>query len=104
MGGRITAKLLTTNPDRFLSATLTASSGDRNWSDANQKTNDAAAIDAEAGSFRTLILSIAPTDQPLPTDEMIRQQSAEIVARNDRFTLAASYRARGRLAVTNTEM
>ena len=36
-GGRITAKLLTTNPGRFLSATLTASSGERNWNDPAQR-------------------------------------------------------------------
>ncbi len=43
MGAGITAKLLTTNPDRFLTAKLGGAAGRQNWT-----TQDEAAADAEA--------------------------------------------------------
>jgi hypothetical protein len=72
MGAGITAKLLTTSPDRFLTVTLSGVAGKQNWT-----TQDAAA-EAEAVEleqvipFRSSILRTAPPDQPKPTDEMVQ--------------------------------
>src|SRR5262249_11244769 len=79
MGGAIVVKLLTTHPDRFLTATLGGSAGRRHWTPNDDRKVETEAGEIEKGSFRPLILLVAPTDQPPPTDEFVRQQSQVIL-------------------------
>jgi pimeloyl-ACP methyl ester carboxylesterase len=105
LGGAITAKLLTTNPDRFITSILGGSSGRRRWTDQDERDAEAAAAELEGGlPYRALILSTAPTDQPRPTEEAIRKRSQEIVATNDPLAHAALVRARRELVVTDSQM
>jgi pimeloyl-ACP methyl ester carboxylesterase len=105
LGGAITAKLLTTNPDRFITSTLGGSSGRRRWTDQDERDAQAAAAEFESGvPYRSLILATAPTDQPPPTEEAIRKRSQEIVATNDPLAHAALVRARRELVVNDSQM
>jgi len=105
LGGIITAKLLTTNPDRFITVTLVAASGRRTWTAQDERSAEATAADLESGvPYRSLILGSAPTDQPPPTEEAIRESSRRLVAKNDPLAHAALTRARRDLVVTDAQM
>lgn len=105
LGATITAKLLTTNPDRFITATLSGHSGVRSWTAQDETAAQAAADEMERGiPFRSLILAIAPTDEPRPSEEAIRQRSQQLVAVNDPLGLAALNRQRRKLVVTSSGM
>lgn len=105
LGAQITAKLLTTNPDRFLTATLAGHSGVRSWSKASDDASRAAAAEMESDvPFRSLILAIAPTDEPRPNEELIRQRSRQMVKQNDPLALAAYNRNLGDLVGTRAQM
>ena len=101
----MTAKAVTMYPERFITMTLGGNSGERSVTEATKKGYEAAAVDLEKnGSFRNLILSIAPTDEPKPTEEAIRLDSAERVKVNDPLALAALYRGRSGFLVTDAQM
>lgn len=105
MGGVIVAKLLTSSPDRFLTATLGGNAGRRNWTSENDKAAEVEAEETESGSFRRLVLLVAPTDRPAPSDEEIRERSKQIIAYgNDPIALAALVRSRREQAVTDAQM
>ena len=105
MGAGITAQLLTTNPDRFLTATLSGSAGRQGWTSEAAAAAEAEAVEFEQGiPFRSVILRTAPTDQPKPTDEQIQAQSQQRLARNDRFAMAALVRSRGEQAFSAAQM
>jgi pimeloyl-ACP methyl ester carboxylesterase len=105
MGAGITAKLLTTNPDRFLTATLSGSAGRQGWTPEAAAAAEAEAVEFEQGiPFRSMILRTAPTDQPKPTDEQIQAQSQQRLARNDRFAMAALVRSRGEQTFSAAQM
>ena len=106
MGGNITAQLLTTNPDRFITATLGGASGRREaWGAQSEQAAEEEAVELENGiPFRSLILRIAPIDEPKPTDEAIRQRSQAMVAVNDTAALAAFMRGRHAQLVTDAQM
>lgn len=104
-GGATTAKLLTTNPERFLTAILGGSSGRRNWTAENARNADAEASELEHGlPYRSLILRTWPTDEPAPSQEVLRERSRENVARNDPLAHAAMLRARAGEAVTDAQL
>jgi pimeloyl-ACP methyl ester carboxylesterase len=105
LGGIITAKLLTTNPDRFITATLVAASARRTWTAKDERDAEATAVDLEGGvPYRSLILVTAPTDQPPPTEEAIRESSQRLVEKNDPLAHAALTRARREQVVTDSQM
>jgi pimeloyl-ACP methyl ester carboxylesterase len=106
MGGNITAQLLTTNPDRFITATLGGASGRREaWGAQSEQAAEEEAVELENGiPFRSLILRVAPIDEPKPTDEAIRQRSQAMVAVNDTAALAAFMRGRRAQLVTDAQM
>ena len=106
MGGAVVLKLLTTNPDRILTATLVGSAGRRNWSAEDDRRTEAAAAEFETGvPFRSVILRTWPTDQAPPSEETIRKLSQEGIARgNDPAALAAVTRGLRALAVTDAEL
>ncbi len=106
MGGNITAQLLTTNPGRFITATLGGASGRREaWGAQSEQAAEEEAVELENGiPFRSLILRVAPIDEPKPTDEAIRQRSQAMVAVNDTAALAAFMRGRRAQLVTDAQM
>jgi pimeloyl-ACP methyl ester carboxylesterase len=105
LGAVITAKLLTTNPDRFLTATLAGHAGARTWTPRDEEAARIAAAEMESDvPFRSLIMAIAPTGQPKPNEEVIRQRSRQLVEQNDRLALAAYNRNRGELVSTREHM
>ena len=80
MGAGITAKLLTTNPDRFLTATLSGAAGRQQWTPQDAAAAEVEAVEFEQGiPFRSVILRTAPTDQPKPTDEAIQARSQQLL-------------------------
>jgi pimeloyl-ACP methyl ester carboxylesterase len=105
MGAGITAQLLTTNPDRFLTATLSGAAGRQTWTTQDAAAAEAEAVEFEQGiPFRSVILRTAPTNQPKPTDEQIQAQSQQRLARNDRFAMAAVVRSRGEQTFSAAQM
>jgi pimeloyl-ACP methyl ester carboxylesterase len=104
LGGIIVAKLLTTHPERFLTAVLGAAAYRRGQSERSDRDAEAAAREIEAGVYRALVASTAPTDEPPPTDEAIRARSRDIAAVNDLLAHAALMRARRALLVTDAEI
>jgi pimeloyl-ACP methyl ester carboxylesterase len=104
LGGIIAAKLLTTHPQRFRSAVLGAAAYRRSRSERSDREADAAAREIEAGVYRALVVSTAPTDEPPPTDETIRSRSDAILSFNDRLAHAALMRSRRALLVTDAEV
>jgi pimeloyl-ACP methyl ester carboxylesterase len=105
LGADITAKLLTTNPDRFLTATLSGAAGQQRWTPEDAAAAEAEAVEFEQGvPFRSAILRGAPTDRPQPTEEEIQAESQRRLGRNDRFAMAALVRSRGEQTVSAAEM
>lgn len=104
LGGIILAKLLTTHPERFSSAVLGAAAYRRARSQSADEATEAAAREIEAGIYRALIVSTAPTDEPPPSEEAIRARSREIAASSDVLAHAALMRARRALLVSDAEI
>ena len=103
LGAIITAKLLTTNPDRFMTATLGGHAGYRNWKPEYDRNVETRATELEQSDvpFRGLVVAMTPSDVPKRTEEEIRALSAELAAANDVKALAAYQRA-GTRAVNST--
>ena len=104
LGGIIVAKLLTTHPERFQSAVLGGAAYRRSRSKGADEASEEAAREIEAGLYRALIVSTAPTDEPPPGEEAIRARSREIAASNDVRAHAALMRARRALLVSDAEI
>ena len=104
LGGIIVAKLLTTQPKRFLSAVLGGAAYRRSRSDESDRASDAAAREIEGGIYRALIVSTAPTDEPPPSEATILLLSRRISADSDLRAHAALMRARGALLVSDAEI
>jgi len=104
LGGIIVAKLLTTHPERFLSAVLGGAAYRRSQGEEADRAADAAAREIEAGIYRALIVSTAPTDEPPPTEAMILLLSGRISSGSDLRAHAALMRARRALVVTDAEI
>jgi pimeloyl-ACP methyl ester carboxylesterase len=62
------------------------------------------ASETEQRMLRSLLVRLAPTDEPKPTDEEIRRRSEAILAGQDRLALAALRRSYGDQAVSLTQM
>jgi len=104
LGGIIVAKLLTTHPQRFLSAVLGGAAYRRSQSAEADRETEAAAREIEDGVYRALIVSTAPTDEPPPPEDAIRTRSKEISQENDVLAHAALMRSRRALLVTDAEI
>ena len=105
-GGRLTAKLLTTSPDRFITATLVGSSGQRGWTAETERNLEAQARELESSSvpYRSMVVVTTALDEPVPSEEAIRSGSKEIASRNDPLAHAAMLRANRGLSVSNAEL
>ena len=104
LGGIIVAKLLTTDPERFASAILDGAAPRRARGQDSDLAAEAAAREIEAGSYRTLILSTAPTDEPPPTEAFLRERSRAMLADNDPLAHAALMRSRRALLVADADI
>ena len=103
LGGIIIVKLLTTHPQRFLSAVVGGAAYRRSRGEEADREADDAAGEIEHGIYRALIISTAPTDEPPPSSETILHLSKEISRRNDVLAHAALMRARRALVVSDAE-
>lgn len=104
LGGIIVCKLLTTHPERFLSALLGGAAYRRSQSERADRAADEAAREIEAGVYRALLVSTAPTDEPPLTEAVMLKRSREIAAENDLKAHAALMRARRAFIVTDAEI
>ena len=96
MGARLTAQLLTTHPERFVTATLGGHAGLFRWTreDSELFEQEASEIERECVS-RSQIYRLAPTNEPKPDEEDIKRRSAACMADSskDRFALAGFRRS-----------
>jgi pimeloyl-ACP methyl ester carboxylesterase len=103
LGAMIAAKLLTTHPDRLLSATLGGSAGIR--AAAGPLRFDVLAESLEQGKgIGPLIEVLTPAGKPKPTEEEIKQINERMEANNDVKALAAVIRGVKDLAVSDEEL
>jgi pimeloyl-ACP methyl ester carboxylesterase len=106
MGAAITFQLLTTHPERFLTATLAGAAGRLTWTDADFARSEREAVEWEEGRFGparyATVLATWPTDQPRPTEDSLRQrmQAALDNPDFDRHARAAVLRSFREQAVT----
>jgi len=104
MGGFMTDYLLTTYPDRLLTATL----GGAGWSKADDTrlsfmTELADSLDTGKG-IGPLIVQLTPANRPKPTEEQIEAINKMLLLMNDPKALAACIRGMGGLAVTEDRL
>ena len=107
LGAVLAGHLLTTNPDRFISAVFVAHHAVHTFSEADKKEAEAAAIELEGTTpFKSLFVGLAPPGAPIPSDEEIRKLVQPLVASNDLKALAAFHRARahGSMIVTGAKL
>ena len=103
LGATITAKLLTTDPNRFVTATLGGQAGYRNWKPEYDRSAERYAAELEGDvPFRGLVVAMTPPDEPKRTEEDIRSRSAALAAVNDVKALAA-YQRGGSRALNSTD-
>jgi pimeloyl-ACP methyl ester carboxylesterase len=104
MGAEITAQLLTTHPERFITATLGGSPGRFGWTpeDEHRNEQEASEIERECRS-RTQFFHDAPVGEPQPTEEEFKKLSAACMAdpNLDRFSLAALHRGSKNRTITS---
>jgi pimeloyl-ACP methyl ester carboxylesterase len=103
LGAIITAKLLTTDPNRFVTATLGGHAGYRNWKPEYDGSSGRYAAELESDvPFRGLVVAMTPADEPKRSEEDIRTRSAALAAVNDVKALAA-YQRGGTRAFNSTD-
>jgi pimeloyl-ACP methyl ester carboxylesterase len=107
MGGEITHVLLTTHPDRFLTATVAGYAGRFRWTAEEQRQTELEASEIERdGVSRSMVLRLSPPGQRRPTDEEIvqRQKAALADPAFDRRALAARMRSAKDRVITAAEV
>jgi pimeloyl-ACP methyl ester carboxylesterase len=80
MGAHIVAQLVTTHPERFLTATLGGAPGRLSWSLEDQQRVEHEAAEMEQALLRSQILRLWPHGEPPPNEERIRELSATQLA------------------------
>jgi pimeloyl-ACP methyl ester carboxylesterase len=103
LGAFISAQLLTTHPERFLSATLGGAPGRFRWSDAQAALAEQEASErARECVSRSQILRLAAVNEPKPDEAEIKRRSAACMAdpTQDRFAQAALVRSQGAGVIT----
>ena len=102
MGAFITLKLLTTHPERLLSATLGGAGRGR---PGETKFLDELAESLEKGKgFAPLILRLNPPGKPMPTEQEVQSVNMFLTAMNDTKALAAVIRAMKDLGVEDEKL
>jgi len=104
LGAMITCKLMTTSPDRLITATL----GGAGWpraEDPRQKVLDDLVVSLESNrGVAPLLKALTPVGYPVPTDEQLQTASQLTMLVNDPKALAAMMRGRDGLIVTESEL
>ncbi len=103
MGAVITAKLLATHPDRFLTATLGGHGGLREGGDMSFYENMAQDLEQGKG-IGLLIARLTPAGRPKPTEEQIKTINTMLLATNDAKALAAVARGFKELTVSSDKL
>jgi pimeloyl-ACP methyl ester carboxylesterase len=96
LGANIVSQLLTSHPDRFLTATLGGSAGRFRWTAENDQSSEQEAAETEQLGFSpSTVLRVAPPGTPKLTEEEIKQRSAVALANvnRDRRAVAALIRS-----------
>jgi pimeloyl-ACP methyl ester carboxylesterase len=102
MGAIIAGHLLTTDPDRFITATFIAHHAVHTWTAEDEREAEASARELQGDTpFKSLVVGIAAPGTPVPSDEEIRKLVQPLVAANDLAALAAYHRGRSALVVTD---
>ena len=103
MGAMVTSKLLTTHPDRILSATLGGSGGLREGRDLTFFNQLAESLEQGRG-MGTLIEALTPPGRPKPTAEQLEAINTMLTLMNDTKALAAVARGFKELAVAEEKL
>jgi pimeloyl-ACP methyl ester carboxylesterase len=107
MGATITLKLLTTHPDRLLSATLGGSGGIREaaFAAGPPRRYEVLIESLEQGKgLGPLIEGLTPAGRPKPTEEQIKLINERLMAGNDAKALVAVLRGMKDLAVSDEKL
>jgi pimeloyl-ACP methyl ester carboxylesterase len=107
MGAHITAQLLTTHPDRFITATLGGAAGRWHWDGERSARAEQEASERERECVsRSQIYRLTPTNAAKPTEETIQRLSAACMANpdQDRFARAARTRAQKDQVITSAQI
>lgn len=103
LGGVISAQLLALHPERFITATVAGAPPRFVWTAEDKRRVDAEASAYETGDLRPLALRLWPTDGPPPTEEQLKQWTAEKQAGQDFQALAAVSRSGGDFLIQKAE-
>jgi pimeloyl-ACP methyl ester carboxylesterase len=106
MGSHIVSQLMTSHPDRFLTATLGGAPGRFNWTEEEIARSELEAAEKEASCIsRSQVLRAWPTDRPKPSEEELQRRSDACMAdpQTDRFALAAFHRSRPDQTITQEQ-
>jgi pimeloyl-ACP methyl ester carboxylesterase len=102
-GGQIVSKLLTTHPERFITAILGGSAAVRGT--LNPQAIERLAAEFEGpNAFRTIVLQVWPSKEPVPTEEDIRKYAQQFAAPNDLGAMAALIRGWSDVSVTDAQL
>ena len=107
MGAHITAQLLTTHPERFLTATVGGAAGRFTWGKEELERSEEEAREKEKECIsRSQIMRLAPVNGPKPTEDEIRKRSAACMAdpNQDRFAQAALTRGQRDQMITPAQV
>lgn len=105
MGAIIAGHLLTTHPDRFITATFVGHHAVHTWSEADDQEAEASARELAGDTpFKSLVVALNPPGKPLPSDEEIRKRVQPLVAANDVKALEAYHRGRAKLVVSEAAL
>ncbi len=107
MGAVTISKLMTLQPDRFITSTLFAGTGRLGWTPEQDRVAEQEAVEHERDCIsRTAILAGLQVGQPQPSEDDLKTQSAACFANasQDRFAMAALTRARRDQVVAPTQV
>lgn len=101
MGAIIAGQLLTTHPDRFITATFVAHHAVYRWTPEYERDVETSVKDLSGDiPFKALVVALNPPGTPLPSDDEIRKRVQPLIAANDVKALEAYYRAWRTMVVT----
>lgn len=103
MGAAIAGQLLTTHPDRFITATFVGHHPVHRWTSADEEEAEASARELASDTpFKSLVLALTPPGTAPPTDAEMRKRLEPLIAANDLRALEAYHRGRRRLVVAES--
>jgi pimeloyl-ACP methyl ester carboxylesterase len=103
MGALITSKLLTTHPDRLITATLGGAAGIREGADTRFFDELAESLEQGKGAG-ALIAFLTPAGRPKPTEEQLKAINTAMALTNDMQALSAVVRGFKDLSVSDAQL